>query len=554
MKVRIIIALLFLCSLSTKGQTQDHIEDALKLQIAETTVDSLKVPLLLQLAEHVYQFDVDEAREIALQAKDIVDDIESNSVYHQKQRIHLYQTLAECDQLQDKTLSSLEYIQKAIDIANTINDTKSLRKSYRIRGILSIKNKDTLKGKEFYKKSVDIGKKVNDSVGIADSYIYLGVLSYYENNGKDSMSYYMNLSKKYDNSLENLIHTDVNLAAFYIFDQDYEKARKIYESLIEPHKKVKNYLGLSNCYLNLGNVYAFLNQKEKSLQALDSAIAYSKILGNRDFLESQYLSRRNINLHFKDYKAAMLDFEMHKKYYDSINDLQAVKRFTELELNYKFAKEKEIAAIQLKNEQSKKTLYIILLVVTIVGAIIALVLVRKNNKQRLQLKENELKLKEVEKLKADLALANREKELKKVVIENSITEEVLNKTLDDIKEIITFENEKERKLALKSLSASLLSEKTAKSTTSNTQNYLDEVSIDFKVKLDTHFPTLKPREKELLCMMKLGLSTSEISKLFNTTIASIKSARYRIRKKLGLNSDDDIIAYIETKSTSHLDS
>ena len=126
--------------------------------------------------------------------------------------------------------------------------------------------------------------------------------------------------------------------------------------------------------------------------------------------------------------------------------------------------------------------------------------------------------------------------------------------MDDIKEIITFENEKERKLALKSLSASLLSEKTAKSTTSNTQNYLDEVSIDFKVKLDTHFPTLKPREKELLCMMKLGLSTSEISKLFNTTIASIKSARYRIRKKLGLNSDDDIIAYIETKSTSHLDS
>ncbi|PTX59488.1 sigma-70-like protein [Kordia periserrulae] len=545
MKIRNILTLLFLYSLSIQAQTQNNLKETLKLQIETTTVDSLKIPLLLQLAEHVYQYDVDEARNITLKAKKIVDNMDTQSLYYQKQKIQLYQMLAECDQLQDKIPTSLEHVQKAIDIANTIKDMKSLRKSYRIRGILSIKNKDTLKGKEYYKKSVEIGKKVNDSKGVADSYIYLGILSYHENNGKDSMPYYMNLSKKYDNSLENLIHTDVNLAAFYIFDQDYEKARKMYESLIEPHKKVKNYLGLSNCYLNLGNVYAFLNLKEKSLQAIDSAIAYSKILGNKDFLESQYLSRRNINLYFKDYKAALHDFDMHKKYYDSINDLQAAKRFTELELTYKFDKEKEIAALELKNEQSKKTLYSILLIVSIVGALIAFVLIRKNNKQRLQLAENELKLKEVEKLKADLALANREKELKKVVIENSITEEVLNKTLDDIKEIITFENEKERKLALKSLSASLLSEKSSKSSTSNLQSYLDEVSIDFKVLLDTHFSTLKPKEKDILCMMKLELSTAEISKLLNTTVASVKSSRYRIRKKLELQSDDDIIAFIE---------
>ncbi|AXG72227.1 tetratricopeptide repeat protein [Kordia sp. SMS9] len=547
MKVLKIIVLLFLYSLSVRAQTQEDIEDVLKLQIETTTIDSVKIPLLLQLAEHVYKFDVDEARAITLKAKKIIDDTDVNSLYYQKQKAKMYQILADCDQLQDNILTSLAHVQKAIDIATAIHDSISLRKSYRIRGSLSIKNKDTIKGKEYYKKSVEIGKSIHDSVGIADSYIYLGVLSYHENKGKDSVAYYMNLSKKYDHSLENMIHTDVNLASFYIFDQDYEKARKMYESLIEPHKKLKNYLGLSNCYLNLGNVYAFLNQKEKSLQALDSAIAYAKILGNKDFLESQYLSRRNINLYFKDYKAAIQDFEMYKIYYDSINDLQEAKRFTELELNHQFDKEKEIAAIELKNEQSKKTLYIILFLVAVVAAIIGLILLRKNNKQRLQLAKNQIEMKEVEKLKADLALANREKELKKVVIENSITEEVLNKTLDDIKEIITFENEKERKRALKSLSASLLSEKKSKSTISNTQNYLDEVSMDFKVQLDTHFSTLKPREKELLCMMKLGLSTSEISKLFNTTIASIKSSRYRIRKKLGLNSDDDIIQYIESK-------
>jgi len=215
-----------------------------------------------------------------------------------------------------------------------------------------------------------------------------------------------------------------------------------YENLIEPHKKIKNYVGLSSCYLNLGSVYAFLNEKDKSLQAIDSAIAYSKIIGNKDF-------------------------NLYKIYYDSVNDLEEAKRFTELDLNYKFDKEKEIAAVELKSEKSKKTVYFILLFITVLVAFILIYLLRKNNKQRMQLAENALELKEVEKLKADLVLANREKELKKLVIENSITDEVLNKTLDDIKEIITFENEHERQIALKSLSASLLSEKIAKSSTTS---------------------------------------------------------------------------------------
>jgi DNA-binding CsgD family transcriptional regulator len=187
-------------------------------------------------------------------------------------------------------------------------------------------------------------------------------------------------------------------------------------------------------------------------------------------------------------------------------------------------------------------------------AFVLIYLIRKNNKQRLQLADNELKLKEIERLKADLALANRKKEFKKVIIENSITEEVLNRTLDDVKQIITFENEQERQVALKSLSASLLSETTAKSSTASLQNYLDEVNIDFKVRLDTEFSELKPREKELLCMMKLGLSSTEISKLLNTTLPSIKSSRYRIRKKLNLASSDDIIAFIESKDALSLNS
>jgi len=131
-----------------------------------------------------------------------------------------------------------------------------------------------------------------------------------------------------------------------------------------------------------------------------------------------------------------------------------------------------------------------------------------------------------------------------VVVENSVREEIIKNTLDEIKQVISLENEKERQATLRSLSASLLSEKVSQKTSSTLQAYLDEISIDFKVVLDTHFPQLKANEKELLCLMKMGLNTTEISKLQNNTIAAIKSSRYRIRKKIGLDSKQDIIAFI----------
>ncbi|WP_046759166.1 helix-turn-helix transcriptional regulator [Kordia jejudonensis] len=554
MKKLAITILFFVGSFSAIGQVKDSISDALKLQIEKAATNVEKIPLLLKLADHMSTFDVDAARQVALNAQKIIETNTDENVHYQKQKATLFQTLAVCDELQDNLVASLENLQKSIDIFSSINDSLNLGKSYRIRGSLSIKNRDTIAGRKYFRKSIDIHKKINDSVGISKSYIYLGVSFFYDAKKRDSMPYYTKLAKTYDNSLETQINADANLASFFLYDGNFENARMTYESLIGPHKKLKKYLGLSSCYQSLGSVYAFLNNKEKSLQALDSAIAYSKLTGNKSFLVSQYESRRNINYHFKDYKAAIKDFNLFKKYYDSVNDLQEAKRFTELELSYEFEKEKELATIALDNEQAKNTLYFILLFITIIGAAITFILIRKNSKQRLHITQNELQLKEVEKLKADLALANREKELKKVVIENSITEEVLNKTLDDIKQIITFENERERQAALKSLSASLLSETTAKSSTSSLQNYLDKVNIDFKIRLDSQFSVLKPKEKELLCMMKLGLSSAEISKLLNTTLASIKSSRYRIRKKLNLDSSDDIIAFIETQETSNLNS
>jgi DNA-binding NarL/FixJ family response regulator len=69
--------------------------------------------------------------------------------------------------------------------------------------------------------------------------------------------------------------------------------------------------------------------------------------------------------------------------------------------------------------------------------------------------------------------------------------------------------------------------------------------MEFKILLDQKFPEFNSKEKDLLYLIKLGLTTIEITKVLNTTLSSVKSKRYRIRKKLDIDPNIDIIAHIE---------
>lgn len=53
-------------------------------------------------------------------------------------------------------------------------------------------------------------------------------------------------------------------------------------------------------------------------------------------------------------------------------------------------------------------------------------------------------------------------------------------------------------------------------------------------------------ELKLCAFLRLNLSSKEISMLLNITPDSVNKARYRLRKKLDLNSKDDLIVFLST--------
>jgi DNA-binding CsgD family transcriptional regulator len=72
-----------------------------------------------------------------------------------------------------------------------------------------------------------------------------------------------------------------------------------------------------------------------------------------------------------------------------------------------------------------------------------------------------------------------------------------------------------------------------------------EVNREFYNNLIMRYPHLTPNERKLACFLRLNMTTKEISSITFQTGDSIKVARTRLRKKMGLSQDDSLIAFLE---------
>jgi len=66
------------------------------------------------------------------------------------------------------------------------------------------------------------------------------------------------------------------------------------------------------------------------------------------------------------------------------------------------------------------------------------------------------------------------------------------------------------------------------------------IHIDFESKVLDSFPKVSPNELRLMSLLKMNLSSKEIANILNISPAGIKKARYRLRKKLSLDTSDSL--------------
>jgi DNA-binding CsgD family transcriptional regulator len=72
----------------------------------------------------------------------------------------------------------------------------------------------------------------------------------------------------------------------------------------------------------------------------------------------------------------------------------------------------------------------------------------------------------------------------------------------------------------------------------------EKIYPKFRPSLQKIISDITANELKLCALLRLNLSSKEIAQLLNITPESVNKARYRLRKKIALNSNDDLVIFL----------
>jgi tetratricopeptide (TPR) repeat protein len=555
--------------------------DSLKQLLQTDLHDTLKVKLYAQLSNIYLQANHDSAKILAQQGLYLA---KKNNFENGIGDMNI--ALGHFEVIQNNLFQALENYLKAAAAFQNSNNKGSLTIAFLLLGNVSFTLGNYPNALDYYQKGLVIADSMNLVEFLPDFYNNIGELNM---RLRDYNSAITNLDKgliiRQDaNDAEGAALILVNLGRGYAMIEEYDKALNYLKEAHLYYGKNSHNEGLFNVY----DVYASMEQKKgnyiKAIEYYKEGHSYllkigSEYLGplsiyNADFHSNIgfcYLQNNNYALAeqnlLKGYKIAeetgqieylkttseylgklyeasnkpvkALKFnKFFKLYSDSISKDENIKKITQLEMQFDFdkqLKQKEMERERLESKQRQKELIYIMISSGIFLALVILFLLFRLQKYKVK----KISL-ERENLLVDLDYKNKELTtnvmylLKKNEFIISISDK-LKKSRYDFKP----ENRKIIDDLIRELEHS-----TSDNVWKDFEIRFQEVHADFYQKLTSQYPDLSPNELKLCAFLRLNMSTKEISTITFQSPKSISMARFRLRKKMGIGSYDNLISYL----------
>ena len=566
-----ILPVIFFCLFLTvvSGQSfrkTDSLEIALTL--VKNTED--KIDILLQLADEYSNNDPEKALEHARNAYKISEETDDP-----ERLVHAMIQLAKINWAITDFNRAMEWASKAKDEARTLQLPEQQALALRVIGLIYIELSNYEKSSEYFFNSLKIFESIDDKKGILKLLSDIGSVNFHQNNYDKALDYYfrsLTMAKEIDNN-EGIARALNNIAAVYEAIDDYEKAGKYFLEASEINRTLGNRLWEGINYMNLGTINLNLKKYDTSLNYLSQALAIfqglqSRILQARcqiNFAKLYYETNqpekslqyakealeegqkqdlkqivhdaagiiRDLYVKQGDKKDAydylLLQYQMK----DSLIMMENKAELTKLELQYEFDKREQIRQIELQ----RRNVFILIIIVSLLIALTIIILILA--RQRVKAKNALLAQ---ERLEHELEYKN--KELTTNVLSLMKKNELLSAISDKLVAIKNQAAEAETKEAINQI-AKEIQKISDKEILEEFELRFKEVHSDFYSKLLQKFPNLSPNEQRLCAFLKLNMSTKEISELTGQQVSTLETARYRLRKKLGItNSSINLVTFL----------
>lgn len=411
---------------------------------------------------------------------------------------------------------------------------------------------------------------------LATTYIEAG-------NNKQGLFYLKKCLKFYrkDRDHYKLAAVYSNIGAAYMGLEDLKNSTTSFQKALQLGIKYKFPSIIGSAYINLGNVYYETHENQKALTTYQLAIYFFEKGKDERGLSHTKVSMANVYKNMGDYPTALALYNEYIPYFKEKNDLNelvpALKQISDLyekmgqtQQSYSYFREytkmkdnlsKEdvlnkmaILKIKFDNDKIEKAnttriellekkrkinllqLYI-LIGITIVISLVVFIFYTKNKYQKILLKST---LTEKTYLQEELKYRFSELEFfaLHIVQKNNLLTELKNdfkalkgkeSTSSDINSIVL----KINNTIKKNKDLELFSKR------------VDEVNASFYKILESKFPDLTNNEKKLCTLIKLNLTCKEIAVLNDVSEGAITMARYRLRKKLEIEHDENLNEYLQ---------
>jgi len=139
-----------------------------------------------------------------------------------------------------------------------------------------------------------------------------------------------------------------------------------------------------------------------------------------------------------------------------------------------------------------------------------------------------------DKLKAEIDFKNQQlaSSMMHIVQKN----EVLNKVKEEAELLKKYIKEPQAEKEIRKLISLLSDDERLDDDWEKFTTYFDQVHTDFLRRIKKEYPKLSPKDQKLCAYLRMNLTTKEIAPLLNISVRGVEISRYRLRRKLDLDS------------------
>ena len=462
--------------------------------------------------------------------------------------------------------NAMEYYHKALAIAEEQGLKSNAAKIYNNIGAAYFRS-DVSMAESYFRKALDINEKVGDKKELCLNYNNLAGAAMKQDRYDEALDYMLDalqlISKSEDAYFYHFMQC--NIASLYMLKGEDYLAISYLQNAVEYHRREGNLLDLIQCYNMLAEAYEKLGNMNEAFYYIKLSEKELASVANRDFeanmsiILSRFYSRRN---NFEKAYSLLLRATELRDSLTKVNDMKKIDNLEQIYNNEQKLRENAllISEMQLHKLEDDRRVTVIVIIIILLALVVVFLIVRTRLRDKLHKTKEELAMQQI-------ALSEKEKELQR------IKEQELNKTIDqknrelssyalsytkdnefydhicdELKQILLEINPRDK--LHKERLRKILSELKHHEGSDNWQEfrlYFEQVHPSFYDSLEEISPGITQRQKRLCALLYIGLSTKEIASITFREVRSVESARNRLRRKLGIPTEETIHEFLSKR-------